>query len=704
MAKKKINSNKKSQKPVESASPPDFVPTNTGEPVPSPLEIPMPAEPPATDASSGEQSVLVEPVKRSIPKSVETSTFVSSTHLDSSQSIPHKAAGPLAAESTSAHQDPPMKTQQELDSQIAPIQATQSGIANDNVEELHPAANEIEQPSIQRFHGKPETGRILDPEPPLEEEHEAIQPIQDLTSTTVLPRSQLLPAPELPGELHADIESLGEPFTIVAPEATPEDFAQSIPADTEAAPVQEGQMEIPAGQTRAKSPHMVAFDIPEAPTAPTAPEVQIAEPTEPIEIAGGAIDSDPVKETPSAYQEKAQSLPDSDHHGEDPTSNEPFDVAEEQRILLEVPEAPPLQPESFVSTGPIEDAANPAAEPTVSFHGEETEAPADIQTAHEERWHQRRRVPHRFEQHSIVEESVIPPEVAQDSRETDAEVYWQQGQHERPDQGKTRWKRRENEEAGAIGLLQELEREIHEEQTQEEMEAAQVVDEAQEEPETKTEEQKESEKRQRESAIRERVERETLEQVFEAKRLLALMEQEIRANEAQEEIEKAALAERAKRENEQLEYKQMQRERLEQHRRDMEARMAAGGATSAQKEADQIEAARKAIEEATRDRIPNGVGPCPMPPSAAQQRWPADEPPPRAETPPSAVNGAHNRSPSQSDRPFRSYRSFAPHARKLRTQEAGPYPPKPYALTHSLEDDIPAAPSPPVSRVRPRYV
>ena len=83
---------------MESASPPYFVPTNTGEPVLDAFEIPMPAEPSATDAASGEQSVLsasrVEPFEDSLPKPVETSTFASSTHLDSSQSVPHKAAGP----------------------------------------------------------------------------------------------------------------------------------------------------------------------------------------------------------------------------------------------------------------------------------------------------------------------------------------------------------------------------------------------------------------------------------------------------------------------------------------------------------------------------------------------------------------------------------------------------------------------------------
>jgi hypothetical protein len=76
----------------------------------------------------------------------------------------------------------------------------------------------------------------------------------------------------------------------------------------------------------------------------------------------------------------------------------------------------------------------------------------------------------------------------------------------------------------------------------------------------------------------------------------------------------------------------------------------------------------------------------------------------RAPSPLSGVPDMQDRSPV-SDRPFRSYRSFAPHAPKLRTHEAGPnHAPKPYAVAQLIEDNRPSAPSPPMSKVRPRYV
>jgi hypothetical protein len=704
MAKKKNHNSKKSQKPVETQTPLDFVPTNTGDPVPDALEIQMPAEPAepaATDAMSGEQSVLsaskVEPLEATIPKPLETSTSASasSTHLDSSPSVPHKAAAPLAAQSPSAaEQDPPMEREQQLDPQIAHPKATQS------------TTNEIEHSSYNGLDDKPDAGSILDQEPPLQDEQkeqEAIQPIEDLDSTLVLSGPQLAQAPDLLAEPQLHTTSPAEPVVVMAPEVVPEDFAPRMPTEAEAPAIQEDQPEMATGERRTESPQPVDFDAPVAPTTPVAPEVPEVEPTESAEIVDGTLDSEPVQEMPSTHQIESQSLPDIDNDLENPTTDEPFEAVEDQPIPPQAMEAPCVPIEPHADAVSEENIVEPATEPEILSHGEMNEAPTEIQTAHEEPCHQdgESTEDNQVEQNCTMEKDDIPADIVQDAQEKDAEVFWPQ---ERLDQESGERERRKHEEAEALGLLQELEHEIHAEQTRNQTEAAGVAEQTLEEPETETPAQTESERKQQEGAIRERIERETLEQVFEAKRLLALMEQEIRATEAQDEIEKAALAERAKRENEQLEYKQMQRERLEQQRRDMEARMAASGITSAQKEADQVEAARRAIEGTSRARILNGVGARPMPSSPAQERWPADELP-RARTPPSAGRRAHDRSPSQSDRPFRSYRSFAPHARKLRTQEAGPnYPPKPYSVSHFLEDDIPAAPSPPMSRVQPRYV
>ena len=716
---------------MESASPPDIVPTNTGEPVADALEIQMPAEPPATNAMSGEQSVLsasrVEPLEPTIPKHLETSTIASSTLFDSSQSNPHRAAAPLAAESTSAtQQDPLMDAPRQLEPQPAPPKATLSDIANDNAEDPQPAANQIDHSLHDELddYYYLEAGSIPDQKPPLQREPDAMQPIQDLTSTTVLPSPDLVQTPDSPGEPQLDTASPDEPIVAMAPDMEQDDFAQSMPADAQAADVQDEEFLTPLGEERPEYPQPLNFDVPMPPTPPVAPESQTPEPVEPADIAAPPSDGEPVEETPSEQQVEPPSLPDIDNDLENPPTDEPLDAPEDQPIPQELPEAPPVQTEPLADetseehTVQMERPADEVSEertvesatvPVVFSQDEMPEAPIafpEMPPSHQESHHPEEEAVDndQAQRHETREENGFLPEAVQGAPQNDAKVHWQENHQEKLDQESSEQEIRRKEETRAKELLKELKQKIHMKQARDEAEADGAAEQSHEEANTRTEAQEASETKQQEGAIRERIERETLEQVTEAKRLLALMEQEIRATEAQDEIEKAALAERAKRENEQLEYKQMQRERMEQRRRDMEARMAASGTTSAQKEADQVEAARKAIEEASRARGPNGVGSRPMASSPAQERWPGDELP-RARTPPSAGYRAHDRSPSQSDRPFRSFRSFAPHARKLRTQEAGPnYPPKPYSVSHFLEDDIPAAPSPPMSRVRPRYV
>jgi hypothetical protein len=220
----------------------------------------------------------------------------------------------------------------------------------------------------------------------------------------------------------------------------------------------------------------------------------------------------------------------------------------------------------------------------------------------------------------------------------------------------------------------------------------------------KEEQQKESERLEEERLARQRLEQEKLEQIAEARKLLALMEEERRAAEIQEELEAAAVAERAQREKdkieaaaaaeraqkekEELQEEQLRRERAAEARIARKARAAADVLEEAQREA-----AEKHTEDGSREQAEI--------PFIARRSMIESA---RAPSPPSGVPDMHDRSPV-SDRPFRSYRSFAPHAPKLRAHEAGPnHAPKPYAVAQLIEDNRPPAPSPPMSKARPRYV
>lgn len=711
MAKKKA---KKSQKPVEPAPPLDNVPANTGEPFPEAPEAPLPSDPLATDATFGEQSVLsasrVETLEGTIPKPVETSTSASSTHLDSIHTIPHRAAELLDTESASAAElDLPMKEEQEIDPRTEATDATESGTADKVTEDLHAAANEIEQSMIDESDEESEQRPVLEQEPSMAEDQETTQPVEDPASPTVPQRPDLIQDSALPETSREDVEPPSEPIAATAPEVGSEDSAQSVPTDREETVIQEEQMEPITGEERAESLQTEEVDT------SIAPEKHTAESAQPVEATDDAVGGDQAEETPLVHQTELEELPAIAYDPKQSKSNEPLHTVDDEPLPPQPPEVSTVQPEPLPEVLSTEDGTEPTGEIGIVLDEEGTRAAEGFKEAlepEEELRHQDGEVA----EHAQVDQYITLEELRRsmfvpDALETRAEDNLQQEQSESADIERIERERIEEEEevkqmirqqeAEAKDLLAQLEQERLLSQTQDETEAA---EQAQAEIETKRGERKESERLQRERITCERSEREALEQVAEARKLLALMEQERRAIEAQEEIEKAAFAERAKRENEQLEYKQMQRERLEQHRRDMEARMAAEAAASAQKEADQVAAARKAIEETSRDRIPNETIEAPMPPPTGQERRPAAEPA-RAQTPPSAGYGAYERSPGQSDRPFRSYRSFAPHARKLRTQEAGPnYPPKPYAVSHLMEDDIPPAPSPPMSKVRPRYV
>lgn len=710
MAKKKT---KKSQKPVEPAPPLDNVPANTEEPFPEAPEAPLPSDPLATDATFGEQSVLsasrVETLEGTIPKPVETSTSASSTHLDSVHTIPHKAAESLDTESASAAElDLPMKEEQEIDPRTEATDATESGTADKVTEDLHAAANETEHSMIDGSDEEPEQRPVLEQETSMAEDQESTQPVEDPASPTVPQRPDLIQDSALPETSREDVEPPSEPIAATAPEVGSEDSAQSVPTDREETVIQEEQMEPTTGEERVES-----LQTEEVDTA-TASAEDTAESAQPVETTDDAVGSDPAEETPLVHQTELEELPATTYDPKQSKSNEPLNTVDDESLPLQPLEASTVQHEPLPEVLSTEDGAEPTGEIGIVLDEEGTGTAEGFKEAPEPE-EERRHQDEEAAQHAQVDQYITLEELRRsmfvpDALETRAEDDLQQEQPERSDIERIERERIEEEEvkqmilqqeAEAKDLLAQLEQERLLGQTQDETEAA---EQAQTEVETQRGEHKESERLQRERVTREGSEQEALEQVAEARKLLALMEQERRAIEAQEEIEKAAFAERAKRENEQLEYKQMQRERLEQHRRDMEARMAAEAAASAQKEADQVAAARRAIEETSRDQIPNETTEAPMPPPTGQERRPAAEPA-RAQTPPSAGYGAHERSPGQSDRPFRSYRSFAPHARKLRTQEAGPnYPPKPYAVSHLMEDDIPPAPSPPMSKVRPRYV
>lgn len=602
-----------------------------------------------------------------------------------------------------------MNQQPDSQPQIAPTEATQPGAANESVENLLPAANELEQSSLHPLDDSLEAGPALGQEPPLAEEHDVLHPVQDHTSPAVLAEPHITQAPELPADSQVDAMSSSEPLATAAPIVSPDDGGEAPALRLE-------QTEENSGDEQAEPLPTDELDALEAPQAP------VIESMEPDEISGEPFDSDPAQGPPPSLpqeeeEEPPECLPNTTYNPEKSIPNGTSGADEDAQIPPEALEVPAVESEPTADAWPAESPIESAAEPVVFPDREQAEAAPripEMPATHEEPCHGAQEEPAatmqeeqeatmhvRLERPRTTDEERITIGFVEDAPQNGDHVHLQERQ-KRLDQDQDERKSKEKEEADARELLQELEQERDAAQAQED-EAAQVAAQEQKAGEADRQEQKDPAKLRRERSIRERAERETLEQVYEAKRLLALMEQEIRATEAQDEIEKAALAERAKRENEQLEYKQMQRERLEQHRRNTEARLAANGTTSAQKETEQVEAARRAIEEASRDRVPNDAGPPPMPPTGSQERRAAAEPA-RAQTPPSGGYRAQaqDHSPGQSDRPFRSYRSFAPHARKLRTQGAGPnYPPKPYAVSRFMDDDIPPAPSPPMSRVRP---
>ncbi|KAG9381797.1 hypothetical protein A1F94_007451 [Pyrenophora tritici-repentis] len=250
-------------------------------------------------------------------------------------------------------------------------------------------------------------------------------------------------------------------------------------------------------------------------------------------------------------------------------------------------------------------------------------------------------------------------------------------------------------------------------------EAAEAAERAEDETRAKEEEErKESERLEQERVAREMVEQERQEQIAEARKLLELMEQERREEEeAREEMEAAAMADRARRAAEQLDRERLNREQQEQEQLhhdqtehdglETEARAAPDTDEHAQRAADQDEAARSAAEEPRWRHTSHQEEAPQVPQASARARQPLAESPARGSSPSSAVPGMHDRSPTSAtfDPPFRSYRSAAPHAPKLRRQEAGPnHVPKPYAVSQLIEDNRPPAPSPPMSRVRPRHV
>jgi hypothetical protein len=249
--------------------------------------------------------------------------------------------------------------------------------------------------------------------------------------------------------------------------------------------------------------------------------------------------------------------------------------------------------------------------------------------------------------------------------------------------------KRLEQEAEARALLERMEQERHEEEAQEVIEAAEAAkaaEQAQKEIEGKAEEQCTVE---HERNNCEKSEQDRRQQEAKARMLLESMEQEKHAGEAAEAAETAELARKEaeakvreqqegleRLEQNRVEQEQINYERLNQERLDREAREAAKTAKNAQREAEEAEAARMAAEQALREPISIENEVSQASPTPLNEREPVAEST-RTATPPPAV-----RTPSR--------RSI--------------HVPRPQAVTQLMEEDRPPAPSPPVGRVRPRYV
>jgi hypothetical protein len=709
MVKKKS----KSRKPVETAAPPDNVPTNTAEPLPDAPEVPLTAESSATEAASGEQSMPaaaeVETDEGTVPMPVDVSTPEPSPHLESIQTIPDEAAEPPATEIIpAADVDPPMGEERESASQADSTEATELVTAAQSAEDMrHTTGEEEQSPTI-------DAGDTIDPEPTVEqkdasEEQQTTQPLQESASQPhLLTQESLQPTieDETPAE---DIEPLQESVTELAPGAEAELSIQSAPDSAgealESAELMEGTasgervesdptdiLEAPAALEVPEAPEVPeALEVPEAPEipeaseAPEAPEVPGARPEEPAEVVEDAITVTAIEQDQAALAQEPETL---QKAPEESVDVEPSDALNDEISSFGVPETT-VDSESKLDALSVDATTKPTYDSAVP--AEEEEAPVQ-------------------EQDQLEDEATFAAqaqEATDDAQAAQAQENAQREELARLEQEALDHERQAKEaleqeilqkEAEAAKLLKEQ----RAREAQEETEAAEAVKQALEEMRAKKEEQqRESERLEQERLARERLEQEKLEQIAEARKLLASMEEERRAAEIREEleaaaaaervqkekdeIEAAAAAERARKEKEELQEEQLRRERAAEARIARKARAAAEVLEEAQREA-----AERHTEEGSREQAEI--------PFIARRSMIESA---RAPSPPSGVPDMHDRSPV-SDRPFRSYRSFVPHAPKLRTHEAGP--PKPYAVAQLIEDNRPPAPSPPMSKARPRYV
>ena len=711
MVKKKS----KSRKPVETVAPPDNVPTNTAEPFLDAPEVPLTAELSATEAASGEQSMPtaseVETDEGTVPTPVDVSTPAPSQHSESIQTIPDEATEPQAIETIpAADLEPPMEEERESGSQADPTEATVLATAAQSAEDMqHTTVEEEELPSI-------EPGEANDPEPTVEQEDASEE--QQITIQGYTYQPALLPIQESVQHTAEDetpvevTEPLQESATEPAPEAEAEPSVQTAPTTAEEAVESAEPMEGTLSGEEVELDPIDILQLPDAPEAPEAPEVpQVLEAPEAQSEESADIVEDATEivteEDPVVFAQELETYPAAP---EQPVGTEPQDVPIDEISVLEAPERPGVERFETAQEGLVTLAAEPEVEPeyipevlsveAATKPSYEFAAPADEEAPAQE-------------QVQLEEEATTTAE-AQEAAE---HVQAIQAQEDAPHKELDRLEQEalEHERLAKEALEQEMSHKEAEasrslenqraREAQEEMEAAEAVKRAVEEMRVKKEEQqRESERLEEERLARERLEQEKLEQVSEARKLLALMEEERRAEEAQEEIEAAAVAERAQKEKDEieaaaaaerarkekkeLEEEQLRREKAAQARIARKARAAAEVLAE-----EQRLAAERHAEDGSREQAEI--------PFIARRSMIESA---RAPSPLSGVPDMQDRSPV-SDRPFRSYRSFAPHAPKLRTHEAGPnHAPKPYAVAQLIEDNRPSAPSPPMSKVRPRYV